>query len=287
MKLLITGAGGMLGSDLLPLFAAAHDLTATDLATLDVRDAAAVRQAVRATGAEAVLHLAALTNVDQCEKEPAEAYRTNTLGTRNVALACQAAGIPLVYISTLSVFSGTKPEPYHEYDQPAPASAYSNAKYQGEVIVQSLLQRYYIVRAGWMFGGGMEDKKFVAKIIELARQRSELTVVDDKFGSPTYTQDLARFLLHLLPTGLYGLYHGVNSGPAVSRYELAQAILADAAITTCTVKPVSSACFPLPAPRPRMEAGINLAARLSGLTEPPPWRESLRHYIQQRLLAQS
>jgi len=280
MRVLITGAKGMLGTDLCREWQAhGYDLCATDIQEMDVRDSLQVQKTFADFKPELVLHLAALTDVDGCEREPEQAYRTNTIGTQNVVLACQQANVPLVYISTLSVFDGTKCEPYTEFDIPNPQSWYSRAKYEGEKIVERLLQRYYIVRAGWMFGGGREDKKFVAKIIELARQRPELKIVNDKFGSPTYTRDLARALIQLTKTGWFGVYHAVNTGETCSRYEFAQKILEYAQVTSCRLLPVSSAEFPLPAPRPRMEAGRNLHAELLGLELMRPWPLALREYI--------
>ncbi len=280
MKVLITGSKGMLGTDLCQEWQAqGYEIDATDIQNMDVREPMQVQKTFDSFKPELVLHLAALTDVDGCEREPKQAYRTNTIGTQNVALACQRANVPLVYISTLSVFDGAKCEPYTEFDMPNPQSWYSRAKYEGEKIIERLLQHYYIVRAGWMFGGGAEDKKFVAKIIELARNRSELKIVNDKFGSPTYTRDLARALISLTQTGWFGVYHAVNTGEPCSRYEFAQKVLEYAQVTSCRLLPVSSAEFPLPAPRPRMEAGRNLHAELSGLELMRPWQVALREYV--------
>jgi len=280
MRVLVTGAKGMLGTDLCQEWQAqGYEVYATDIREMDVREPDQVQKTFNDVKPELVLHLAALTDVDGCEREPEQAYRTNTIGTQYIALACQKVNIPLVYISTLSVFDGNKSEPYTEFDQPNPHSWYSRAKYEGEKIIERLLQHYYIVRAGWMFGGGREDKKFVAKIIELARNRSELKIVNDKFGSPTYTRDLARALIQLTQTGWFGLYHSVNTGEPCSRYEFAQKIMEYAQVTSCRLQPVSSAEFPLPAPRPRMEAGRNLHAELMGLELMRPWQAALREYI--------
>jgi len=281
VKILVTGGRGMLGSDLREVvLQAGHECIMTDINDLDVREYELVRRSILDIRPDVVLHLAALTDVDECERRPAEAYRTNTVGTHNVALACLESGATLVYIGTISIFGGSKCEPYTEFDIPAPASVYANSKYQAELIVQRLLQRHYIVRAGWMFGGGAEDKKFVAKIIELARTRDTLQIVDDKFGSPTYTVDFAAGILRLLETGLYGTYHMVNTGGFCSRFELAQAILEYAGIATCRLIPVSSALFSLPAPRPRMEAAVNYHLELRGLNWMRPWREALKAYIE-------
>jgi len=285
MRILVTGARGMLGTDLCRILRDhGHRVEATDIQEMDVRDFDRVRRTLAETRPDWVLHLAALTDVDGCEREPEQSFLTNTIGTQNVALACQAVGAGMVYISTLSVFDGAKCEPYTEFDAPNPQSWYSRSKYQGELIVEKLLSRYYIVRAGWMFGGGPEDKKFVAKIMELAAQRPSLTIVDDKFGSPTYTQDIATGIEQLLGTGLYGTYHMVNTGGYCSRFEFAQAILTYAGNTACTLKPVNSATFPLPAPRPRMEAARNLNLELRGLHWMRPWREALQVYVQTVLL---
>jgi dTDP-4-dehydrorhamnose reductase len=284
VKILVTGAKGMLGSDLCPIWSEQHQVLATDIEEMDVRRPEVVFKTFESFKPDLVLHLAALTDVDGCEKQPDAAYHTNAIGTQVVALACQKFEAELVYISTLSVYDGTASEPYTEFDTPNPRSHYSRSKYHGEVTVQSLLRRYYIVRAGWMFGGGLEDKKFVAKIMELARSRSTLQIVDDKFGSPTHTCDLARGILRLVQTGWYGTYHMVNTGGAPSRYEIARHILQYAGITTCQLQPVSSAYFPLPAPRPRMEAGRNLHLELMGLELMQPWSSALQDYIQNRLL---
>jgi dTDP-4-dehydrorhamnose reductase len=261
-----------------------HIVEATDTDDLDVRDHKAVLKAAIECRPDLAIHLAALTDVDRCEREPEEAFRTNTIGTQNVALACQELGIPMVYLSTLSVFDGTKPEPYTEFDTPNPHSQYSRSKYHGERMVQSLLHKYYVVRAGWMFGGAEKDRKFVGQIFHLAQSRPELKVVDDKFGSPTYTVDLARGLMALVATSRYGVYHMVNTGQPASRYEVAQAIVEYAGITGCVLKPVSSAEFPLAAPRPRMEAGLNFAAELIGLPPLRPWRTALEEYVLSVLL---
>jgi dTDP-4-dehydrorhamnose reductase len=282
LKLLVTGAGGMLGLDLCRHLAeAGHTVLAGTRAVVDVRDWARVQCVFAEFRPDQVYHLAALTDVDRCEREPEAALHTNVLGTQHVALACQAAGVPLVYVSTIAVFDGHKPEAYTEFDAPNPQSWYARSKHQGEAAVHELAHKHYIVRAGWMFGGGSEDKKFVARILHLAQTQRTLKVVDDKFGSPTYTRDLARALSTLSDTGLFGLYHLVNTGAPASRFEIAQHILREAGITDCELMPVSSAEFPLPAPRPRMEAGRNLRAELLGLDWMRPWPAALAEYVRE------
>jgi dTDP-4-dehydrorhamnose reductase len=285
MRILVTGARGMLGTDLCrELINQGFEVLATDIDNMDVRNPNQVELVFNEYHPDFVFHLAALTDVDYCELEPEEAFQTNTIGTQIISLACQKVAIPLTYVSTISVFDGTKPDSYTEFDIPNPQSWYSRSKYEGEKIVASLLQNYFIVRAGWMFGGGVKDKKFVAKIIELARSRSELKIVDDKLGSPTYTRDFSRALLMLQKSNLYGLYHAVNVGRPASRYEYAQKILEYAKINSCTLFPVSSDEFPLPAPRPRMEAARNLHAELLGMDIMRSWEDALSAYIQDTIL---
>lgn len=292
MRLLITGARGMMGRDLSSEAEnQGHEVWPTDVERLardpedhiDVRDLVSVQRAMDSFRPDAVLHLAAMTQVDDCEKRPDEAYLVNAVGTQNVALACRTRSLDLVYISTGSVFDGTKATPYHEFDLPNPISVYSRSKWAGEQIVRELVPHHYIVRAGWMFGGGPEDKKFVAKMIDLARERDTLRAVDDKFGTPCYTVDISRRCLELLATGRYGTYHGANDGFS-SRFEMAQAIVEFAQVKGCRVEPCSSAEFPLPAPRPRMEAIEGMHARLIGLPPQRPWRDALRDYIENVLL---
>ena len=209
-KVLVTGAKGMLGSDLCPILRQRdYEVIVTDIDEMDVRDCESVRSTVRELQPDWVIHLAAMTDVDACEREPDASYLSNTIATQNVALACQEMDVLMTYVSTISVFDGISAVPYTEFDTPNPQSWYSRSKYQGELIVEKLLNRYYIVRAGWMFGGGPEDKKFVAKIMELAMQRDTLTVVDDKFGSPTYTYDIATGIAKIAGDGaLWHLSHG-------------------------------------------------------------------------------
>ena len=287
MRILITGARGMMGRDLGALAESwGHEVWPTDVQQLrqdpqdhiDVRDFEGLGRALDRFRPDAVFHLAAMTQVDECERRPEGAYLVNSVATQSVALHCRRHEVQLVYISTGSIFDGSKPVPYHEFDIPNPLSVYARSKWQGEIFVRSLVPQHYIVRAGWMFGGGAEDKKFVARMIDLAREREVLRAVDDKFGSPCYTSDISRRCLELLATGRYGTYHAANSGYC-SRFEMAAAIVEYAGITSCRVEPCSSAEFPLPAPRPRLEAIDGLAARLIGLPDQRHWRDALREYV--------
>ncbi|MGA2767339.1 MAG: dTDP-4-dehydrorhamnose reductase [Candidatus Bathyarchaeia archaeon] len=286
MKILVTGAAGMLGSALCPtLTRRGHTVFSTDLAPdegieyLDVRDYKQIETSVRKVKPDMVMHLAAETDVDKCELEPDHAFLTNTIGTQNVALVCQKRGIVMVYISTIGVFYGDKPEPYTEFDNPNPINVYGRSKLEGEKIVQSLLERYYIVRAGWMVGGGPEkDKKFIGKIMKRMNETTVLKAVNDKIGSPTYTVDFSSCLADLVETGYYGLYHCTNKGYG-SRFDVAQKIVDFLGRSGVTVEPVGSAHFPLPAARARSEMSRNYKLELLGKDTMRNWEDALKEYI--------
>jgi dTDP-4-dehydrorhamnose reductase len=280
--MLVTGAGGMVGSYVPEVFTD-YELVLTNTVEgyihMDVRQPADVMRMVADLKPDVILHLAAATDVDQCEREPDEAFHTNAIGTQNIALACQEFDVPLVYVSTAGVFWGDKPEPYNEFDVPKPANVYGQSKLAGEQIVSSLLRRYYIVRAGWMVGGGEKDKKFVGQISRLMMQGTNpLRIVDDKIGSPTYAKDLLGGIYALLETKHYGLYHLVNQGQC-SRYDVGLLIRDVLQRPDIEILPVSSAYFPLPAPRARSEAMRNLKLELLDLHHTRPWQDALREYI--------
>jgi len=264
-----------------------YDLVSTDMVEggqrLDVRDPAEVMRVVKEVEPDVVLHLAAATDVDRCEQEPDLAFHTNAIGTQNVALACQKFDATLVYVSTAGVFGGDKTEPYNEFDVPNPVNVYGQSKLAGEQIVSSLLRRYYIVRAGWMIGGGEKDKKFVGMIARLImRGTNPIRIVDDKIGTPTYAKDLLGGIHVLLQTGYYGLYHLVNKG-VCSRYDIALLIREVLERPEIELLPVSSAYFPLPAARARSEAMRNLKLELLDVHHMRPWQDALREYITTQL----
>ena len=197
MRVLVTGANGMLGSALCPTLSRnGHEVYATDLENeneiriLDITKANEVEDRVRRVDPDILINLAAKTDVDACELNPRESYEVNTLGTENVVKACTIAEIPLVHVSTIGVFDGEKIEPYVETDLPNPVNVYGKTKLEAEKIVSDSVEDYYIVRAGWMMGGGpSKDKKFVGKIIRQLENSHEIMAVTDKIGSPTYALD--------------------------------------------------------------------------------------------------
>lgn len=293
MRTLITGSAGMLGSAVFPAFAnAGHDVVATDLkprevrglpmSRLDVRDAAAVRDAVATVRPDLVLHLAAETDLETCEADPDHAYLTNTIGTHNVALACRERGAAVVYISTAGVFDGEKTDgPYTEFDEPRPINVYGRSKFEGETIIQRLVPGGFVVRAGWMVGGADRDHKFVAKVIDQLRGGARtINAVTDKLGTPTYTHDFAQNLLELVGTPFYGLYHMACLGEG-SRFDVAREIVAFYERGDVEVIPVTTDAFAVeyPAPRPRSEVMRNYMLELRGMNRMRPWQVALREYL--------
>jgi dTDP-4-dehydrorhamnose reductase len=226
---------------------------------------------------DAVVHCAAYTKVDQAESEPDEAYRVNAYGTRNAALAAEEVGAKFVYVSTDYVFDGRADKPYREYDRTDPQTVYGRSKLAGEQLVQSLSSRYFIVRTSWVYG--KYGANFVKTMLKLAEDRDRLKVVHDQVGSPTYTLDLARFLLELVRTDYFGIYHASNSG-ICSWYEFAKAIFEERGLNV-QVEPCTTEEFPRPAPRPAWSVLDQGAIRAHGFKPIRPWREALRSFLQQ------
>lgn len=277
-KILVTGANGMVGSYITKIFGE-EGVWLTDHESMDVTDYDSVLRNFEKCRPDCVLHLAAATDVDRCEVEVDWAFKTNVLGTQNVALACQQHPALLVYVSTGGLFNGTRLEAYTEFDSPDPVNVYAKTKWEGEKVVQNLLPRYFIVRAGWMIGGREKDKKFVSKMIDLCRKQDSIRVVSDKVGTITYAKDLLQTIRRLIATPFYGLYHAANEG-ICSRHDVALEI-AKYLKSPVRIEAVNSAVFPLPAPRARSEAIANYKLKLLGLETMRPWQEALHAYLEE------
>lgn len=289
-RVLITGGGGMLGNAVYPYFVArCGQVRATDkrlaepwLELLDVSDDAALRAAMAEFKPQLVLHLAAETDLEYCEDHPDVAEATNATATRSIAALTQQAGATLVYISTAGVFDGEKVGFYVEDDVARPLMVYGRTKLRGEEYVREVGGRYFVVRAGWMVGGGLsKDHKFVSKMLEqIAEGREVLHAVDDRWGTPTYTHDFANNLFTLLGTSHYGTYHMVCEGSG-TRYDVACEIVTICNRSDIRVEAVSSEYFAADyfAPRPRSEMLVNENLNRLGLNQMRPWRAALRDYI--------
>jgi dTDP-4-dehydrorhamnose reductase len=228
---------------------------------------------------EAVVHCAAWTDVDGCEREPERAFEHNAQGTENVAAAAAEVGAELTYISTDYVFDGTKGEPYSELDDPRPLNVYGASKLAGEEAVRRLVPRSYIIRSAWLFGAGGEN--FVAAILKAAADQDEIRVVGDQYGSPTYTKDLAQAMADLVLSGRLspGTYHLVNSG-VCSWADLARHALSAAGSGTKVV-PIPSAEWPSPTQRPQYSALRSHWLDVQGLPGLREWRAAVESYIEE------
>ncbi|WP_179038048.1 dTDP-4-dehydrorhamnose reductase [Paenibacillus sp. URB8-2] len=282
MKVLVTGAAGQLGRDVVLLLESrGHEVLACDRQEMDITDLDQCGKVIGEFGPEVVIHCAAHTAVDAAETDVDAAYLINAVGTRNVALTSEKAGAKLVYISTDYVFDGQGSQPYHEYDNTDPKSIYGKSKRAGEILVQTLSSKYFIVRTSWVYG--KYGNNFVKTMLKFGREKPVLQVVDDQKGSPTYTVDLANFLLELIDTEKYGVYHASNT-EVCTWYEFTQAIFAEAEEIlglklTAKLEPCTTEQFPRPAPRPRNSVMEHLSIRTNGLQDLPPWREGLKAFL--------
>src|SRR5579883_1887604 len=204
MRVFVTGAAGQLGSEMTRAFAG-HDIIPGSRPDFDLTDERSVRRAIDAAEPDLIVHAAAYTDVDGCEREPERAYRVNALGTRFVAVTAHASGVPLVAVSTDYVFDGTKGEPYLEWDEPRPLSVYGRSKLAGEREALTLHDRSYVVRTSWVYSP--QGRNFVRTMLRLAGERPTLTVVDDERGGPTLAADLADAIARLAERPVYGIYH--------------------------------------------------------------------------------
>ncbi len=289
-RVLITGSGGMLGNAVFPYFSSRYQsILATDkdqneswIELLDIRDGAALRKAFAEVKPNLVLHLAACTDLEFCEVHPDVATETNEAATRDIAALCEEHGSTLVYISTAGVFDGTKEGFYTEEDQPRPIMVYGQTKYDGELHVARLCSRHFIVRAGWMVGGGAaKDHKFVQSVLgQIVSGASVIHAVNDRWGTPTYTHDFALNLFRLLDSRRYGTYHMVCEGSG-TRYDVAKAILEICGQESIDLVPVESSYFASNyfAPRPVSEMMTNANLRALEMNHMRPWRDALRDYV--------
>ncbi|MDP8976161.1 MAG: dTDP-4-dehydrorhamnose reductase [Actinomycetota bacterium] len=280
MRVLLTGAGGQLGRELVGAFAG-HDLTATTHQQLDVTDRDAVFDAMVAAKPDAVVHAAAWTDVDGCESDTDRAWRVNSLATRHVVGAARLVGATVCYISTDYVFSGEgnrdAPRPYTEWDQTGPRSMYGRSKLGGEL---ELGPEDLVVRTSWVCG--RHGRNFVKTMLRLGVERDEIAVVDDQHGCPTFADDLATAVYRLVTGRLSGTFHVTNQVPT-TWYQLAKDALSAAGLDPGKVRPVATADLdpPRPAPRPAWSVLDNAALRLSGLPLLPDHRDSLERLVKE------
>ena len=278
MRILVTGASGQLGYDVeRELQRRGIEHLGTSSRELDITDREAVERLMAAYRPDAAIHCAAYTKVDLAEDEPERCWAVNADGTRNLAAACREIGAKLLYISTDYVFPGTG-EQFRRTDDPvSPVNTYGRSKLAGELAVQSLLEKYFIVRISWVFG--KNGNNFVKTMLRLAETKAELSVVCDQIGSPTYTADLAPLLCDMVQTERYGVYHATNEGTCAWS-EFAEAIF-ELAGRQVVVHPIPTSAYPTRAARPLNSRMSKECLHSNGFQELPEWKNALARYLKE------
>lgn len=280
MRILVIGADGQLGTELVEVLAAAgHEVDASVIADLDITQAAAVHDRLRSTRPAVVINTAAYHHVDRCESTDELCFRVNAIAVRTLAEGCEQAKAALVQLSTDYVFDGAKCAPYVEDDLPRPQSAYAISKLSGEHYAR-YTERCYIVRTSGLYGrvpSVVKGYNFIEKVLQLAGEKDEVPVVDDEILTPTYALDLARNIALLVETGVYGTYHITNNG-SCSWYEFAREAYRLAEIAT-PLRPIPASTWASPARRPGYSVLDNRNLRRLGLDRMRPWQEALADYL--------
>ena len=279
MKVLVTGAKGQLGTDLMnELEKRGIESIGVDVQEMDITDREACMRVISESKADAVIHCAAYTAVDAAEDNVDLCRKINGEGTRNVALACQATGAKMMYISTDYVFDGQGTRPWEPDDNRSPLNVYGQTKYEGELAVEELVEKFFTVRIAWVFG--VAGKNFIKTMLRLGKERGAVSVVDDQVGSPTYTYDLARLLVDMIQTDYYGRYHATNEG-FCSWYEFACEIFRQADMDEVKVTPVSSDQFPVKAVRPANSRMSKAKLAENGFEPLPTWQDALGRFLKE------
>lgn len=278
MRILVTGASGQLGYDVeRELERRGIEHLGTSSRELDITDREAVERLMAAYRPDAAIHCAAYTKVDLAEDEPERCWAVNADGTRNMAAACRKTGAKLLYISTDYVFPGAGERSYETGDPTGPVNTYGRSKLAGELAVQSLLEKYFIVRISWVFG--KNGSNFVKTMLRLAETKADLSVVCDQIGSPTYTADLAPLLCDMVQTERYGVYHATNEGTCAWS-EFAEAIF-ELAGRQVVVHPIPTSAYPTRAVRPLNSRMSKERLRDNGFQELPEWKNALARYLKE------
>ncbi|QQE79199.1 dTDP-4-dehydrorhamnose reductase [Alicyclobacillus sp. SO9] len=275
MKALVTGARGQLGRDVVSLFSHYHDTFGFGRDQLDITDADTVRKIIREMEPDVVIHTAAYTAVDRAEEDKHQAFVVNAQGSQNVAAAAAEVGAKLCAISTDYVFDGQASTPYTEDSKVNPQSVYGQSKLAGEDYVREITDSHFIVRTSWVFG--VHGNNFVKTLLKLGKQGKPLKVVNDQFGSPTSTADLAKLLLELVASNRFGTYHASNTG-VCSWYDFSREIFRQAGIQV-EVEPCTTEEFSRPAPRPAYSVLAHDALRENGFHLLQPWQDALRDFL--------
>lgn len=279
MKIILIGAAGQLGTDLMKALPGETTIPLTH-ADIEVTDSGSIGHAFERHRPDMVINTSAFHRVDDCETEMELAFQVNAFAVRRLAQACSQFGAALVHFSTDYVFAGEKTEPYVEGDRPGPLSVYGASKLAGEHLAAATLPRHFLIRTCGLYGlGGSRSKggNFVETMLRFARRGKPLRVVDDQVASPTYTADLARKVSQLIATEAYGLYHITSQG-SCSWFEFAHAVFELSGVEA-NLQPISSADFGAPARRPAYSALGSVRLPSLGLDQMPDWRDGLKRYL--------
>lgn len=277
MKILITGVNGMLGTDLTQLFTPQFEVTAIDIQQLDLTDNNATIDYITNLKPHIIINCAAYTNVDGCETEIDTAYKANAVAPRNIAVASNNINAKFLHISTDYVFDGETNKPYKEDDTTNPLSIYGKSKLMGEDLVKCFSNKYFILRTQWLYG--KNGNNFAKTMLKLANESPSIKVVNDQFGSPTYTRDLCTVIEQIIKTENYGTYHITNSG-VTSWYEFAKTIFTLTNIKV-DLRPCTTEEFPRPAHRPKFSKLDNYFWRINGFNELRNYKEALKDYLKE------
>ena len=278
MKVLVTGCNGQLGWDVMRLLEERGvPCRGVDAQDFDLTDGAAVKACVQEYAPDVIVHCAAYTAVDRAESEPEVCAAVNGDGTMNVVRAALSVGAKLACISTDYVFSGAGEEPWAEDAPYGPQNVYGLSKVQAEIAVRSLMKRYFLIRTSWMFG--LHGNNFVRTMLRLGKEKSEVRVVSDQIGSPTYSADLARVICDLIRTDKFGIYHVTNEG-YMSWAHFARLIMVSRGLN-CRVVSVPSTEYPTPARRPLNSRLAGSALKAAGIEPMPTVESALNRYLSQ------
>ncbi len=276
-KVIVTGANGQLGQEVVKAFQASWVVVSTDTNKLNITDKLKLEEFIAREKPDLVIHCAAWTNVDAAAQNPKAAMRVNAEGTKNICEAAKKVNAKVIYISTNEVFGGQGSTPYTEEDNPNPINAYAKSKLKGEEYCQEILKdQYVIIRSSWLYGPGSKTN-FPNKILELAERTGLLQVVDDEVATPTYTPDLAKAIKKIVEKSLNGIFHVVNDGQS-SRYYWAKEILKVTKIKAKII-PIKLKDFHRDSTPPRYSALSNIKAKNAGL-EFRGWRSANKEYLQ-------
>lgn len=277
VRVLVSGLKGMLAHDLIPILKKDHDVIAPSEEDFDITLRGQALNVIKQNSPDIVVNCAGYTNVDKAEEQQSKAFLVNGTGVQNLALACESIGVPLCHISTDYVFNGSGARPYTPFDNTDPINVYGRSKLAGERYIQWIMRKFYIIRTSWLYGKA--GNNFVSTILRLAKEKSEIRVVQDQRGSPTSTLTLSNAIEKLITTGAYGIFHLTDrTEGGICWYDFAKEIVSLSGLTAKVV-PVATAEFPRPAKRP--EYSVLDIESFSAATshQPPYWVDSLKDYL--------